>query len=351
MNKKFIFSLLLTLAIMPPCVAKEASFFGNAQEPQIFVNNRILAKINGKPITVVDLMKKMDLLFYKQFPQYTSSAQARYQFYQVNWNQVLREMIDKELVLADALESKLVISAGDVRQEMETLFGPNIIDNLDKIGLTFDEASKMILADITIRRMVYFRVQLKAINQVTPQKIRSHYDEIAPQHVKDNEWIYNVVNIRHRNPTKTGQTAKLAYQLLIDENVPLNHLLEKLNETGAIIPTVTVSEEFHTYEKELSDVFKKTLTNMTPGTYSEPLVQRKRHDNLTVYRIFYLKEMIPGGVVPFHELEGQIKDTLMEEAIEKETTAYLARLRRHFNVQEKALQELLATDFQPFILR
>ena len=62
----------------------------------------------------------------------------------MNWKYVLQELIDKELILGDAEEKKVAITAGDVRQEMENMFGPNIIANLDKIGLSMDEALKIV---------------------------------------------------------------------------------------------------------------------------------------------------------------------------------------------------------------
>lgn len=356
MKTKLIISLIFSsIALAAVCEAKaENSLLTGSKEPQIAVNNRILAKANGKAISVIDLMKKMDMLFYRQFPQYTSSAQARYQFYLANWKSVLSEMIDKELIMADAEESKLVVNAGDVRQEMETLFGPDIINNLDKIGLTFDEAYQMVLADITIRRMMYFRVQSKAITQATPQKIREYYEQIAKNNIRDNEWIYRVITIRHRDSTKAAETANTIQILLKEDNVSIDDLLAKLKERTSEPsrqPTVTVSEEFHTNEKELSDSFKKTLITLTPDSYSIPISQKSRADNSTVVRIFYLKTMTPGGVVPFKELEWKIKDKLVEDAIEKETKAYLTKLRQHFDVQEGMIQELISSDYQPFVLK
>src|SRR6202035_4022048 len=94
MKKYSLFiSALLTLA-MPTQGSCDSLFFG--QEAQILVNNRILAKVNGKAISVIDLMKKLDMLFYRQFPEYTSSMQARFQFYQANWKHVFQELLDKE---------------------------------------------------------------------------------------------------------------------------------------------------------------------------------------------------------------------------------------------------------------
>lgn len=356
MKIRFFLLPLFTLTVLfsPVEINADPLLFGNDQELQITINNRILAKVNGKAISVMDLMKKMDMLFYRQFPEYTSSVQARYQFYQANWKYVLEELIDKELILADAQESKLPISAGDVRQEMESLFGPSIITNLDKIGLTFEEASKMILADLTIRRMMYFRVQSKAINQITPQLIRNYYENYAKENIRDNEWVFNVISIRHRDAKKAEEAAKQAYQLLSVEKTPLTDLSKKLNVSGTSTrrpPTVTISEEFHTKEKELSDVFKASLSMLQPDSYSRPIAQKSRTDNSTMYRLFYLKEMIPGGTIPFSELETKIKDKLIDQAVGKESTAYLTKLRQHFDVQETQLKEILSSDAPPFILK
>jgi len=356
MKQNFLFSLIFSSITL--CSAgvlnAESSFLSNSKEPQIAVNNRILAKANGKAISVVDLMKKMDMLFYKKFPQYTSSAQARYQFYLANWKFILTELIDKELIMADAEESKLVVSAGDIRQEMETLFGPNIIDNLDKVELSFEEAYQMVLDDITIRRMMYFRVQTKAMTQATPKKIRDYYDQIAKTTIRDNEWLYHVITVRHKDPEKAAETANNVKHLLSEDKVSFADLPAKLKELtleSPRQPTVAISEEFRTKEKELSDSFKKTLETLKPDSYSFPISQKSRADNSTVVRIFYLKEMTPGGAIPFKELEIKIKQLLVEEAMEKESSTYLTKLRQHFDTQEGQIQELINSDYQPFVLK
>lgn len=356
MNFKYLFKSMLALGVIftPLMIGADPFLFNTDQELQITINNRILAKVNGKAISVMDLMKKMDMLFYRQFPQYMSSVQARYQFYQANWKHVLEELIDKELILADAQEAKLPISAGDVRQEMEVLFGPNIITNLDKAELTFDEASKMVLADLTIRRMMYFRVQSKAINSITPQVIRNYYETYAKDNIRDNEWVYNVISIRHREAKKAEEVAKQAHHLLALDKIPLSELDNRLKELWTSprrAPTVTISEEFHNKENELSEAFKTILTTLSKDSYSQPSSQKSRADNSTVYRIFYLKTMVPGGAMPFNQLESKIKDTLIEQAIGKESDTYLNKLRQHYDVQEAQLKEILASDAPPFILK
>ncbi len=354
MKNKILVSLFIIIAHFNPTAAYAETLLGQgSKEPHILVNNRILVQVNGKAISVMDIMKKMDLLFFKQYPQYSSSVVARHQFYQAYWKKALNEIIDKELILIDSEELKIKINPGDVRQEMETLFGPNIIINLDKAGLTFDEAYQMVHDDIAIRRMLYFRVHTNVIAEVTPQKVRDYYEAHAKDNIRDNEWTFQVITIRHRNPAKGAETANLVHHLLVDERIPLDHLSQKLQEMKIDEPTqktIAISELFINKEKELSDLFKKTLTTLDNDAYSTPIAQKSKADNSTVFRIFYLKKMTPGGIVPYQELESQIKNKLLDEGAAVGTDKYFREQREHFDIQDKQLEEIFSSDFQPFIL-
>lgn len=349
--KSRVFKLCFVLATLSAALQAKSdpSFLLGAEEPaHIVVNNRILAKVNGKAISVIDLMKKMDILFYREFPQYTSSAQARYQFYQANWKHVFQEMVDKELIVADAEENKLPVSSGDVRQEMEQLFGPNIIGNLDKVGLTFDDAWKIVQGDILIRRMIHIRVNTKAMRCITPQDVRAAYEEFAKTNIRSDEWTYQVVTIRDKDPSTGAQAANIAYQMLTEDSIALADVPAKIKELPTIGKTsnVNISEEYRHNEKEVSPAYKEILVQLGAGQYSRPSSHKSRTDNSTVFRIFYLKEMIPGGAIPYNEVENKLKDKLLGDGIVKESKAYIKRLRRHFDVQE-----MITEDFQPFSIK
>src|SRR5262245_20569039 len=105
----------------------------------LLVKNRVLMKLNGKSITVMDVVRKMDLLFYRQFPDLAASSVARYQFYMAGWRTILEAVIDDQLILADAEEKKVEVTDGEVREELEQLFGPDTVLNLDKLGMSLDE--------------------------------------------------------------------------------------------------------------------------------------------------------------------------------------------------------------------
>jgi len=331
-----------------------ATLFGQMNSgffpPHIFVKNRILSQVNGKAISVIDVTKKLDLLFYRQFPQYASSVEARFQFYEINWKPVWNELVEKELILAEAAEHHIEITKGDVRQEMEMVFGSNIIANLDKAGLTYEEAWEMIKEELTIRRMLSIRVNSLAFNSVTPKDVRSAYEEHIKEHTRLNAWRYQVISIRGKDPSACEQAASDAYQLL--ETCPAEELEGRLKEASKIGKdiTLTISNDYEHDENHVSEAYKTILCTLEPETFSSPIPQKSRTDQSTVFRIFYLKEMTPGGTIPYHEIENKLKDSLIEKMIEQESEKYIARLRQHFDIQNVDEYQMIPDDFQPFAL-
>lgn len=342
--KYFPYICALHLLIASFQLDAQVSLLGSQAQPEhIVINNRVLAKVNGKPISVIDLMKKMDLLFYKEFPQYTSIPEARYQFYLANWNSMLKELIHKELILADAEENKVPVGTGEVRQEMEHLFGPNIIGNLDKIGMTFDEAWKIIEGDILLHRMLFIRVNSKATREVTPKVVFANYDDYAKENIVLDKWTYRVISVRDKDPTVGAAAANVAYQLLTIDEVPLSELAEKLKDHSTTSKSsINISELFVHSGKELSESHREILEKMKPKTYSMPIAQKSKDKSL-VFRFFYLEDMSPGGAPPFKDAESKIKEKLLSKEMNEKGEAYVKKLYTHFDVQE-----MYPEGFEPF---
>lgn len=352
MIKRILFILAAIHCTTALASVENSPFLFSESQPQhIFVNNRILAQVNGNAISVIDVMKKMDMLFYRQFPQFSSSTEARFQFYQVNWKHLLNELVDKELILADATENKQEISNGDIRQEMETFFGPNIIANLDKAGLTHDEAWKMVKEDLMIRRMLMIRVNSKAVRAVTPNRIRAAYEEYAKENVRPDSWKYQVITIRGEDAN--AEAGNYAYNLLVEEMTPINELPEKMQKYFSIDnkTSVNVSEVFTHSDGEISEAYKNILISLERNTFSQPIAQESRANQSMVFRIFHLIEKTPGGVSPFNEVENTLKNMLTDREIDKETEQYITKLRKHFIVGAEGHNQTLSEDFQPFVLK
>lgn len=350
MKKNIILFVLCLLFGISTLQAQNSQMLFGKESKKIFVNNRILAIVNGKPISVMDIMKKMDMLFYKQYPQYAGSTDARHKFYTMYWKNALQESIDKELIMADAKETKMEVSSGDIRQEMESMFGPNIIANLDTAGISYDDAVQMIKDDMIIKRMMGGRVNAIAVRMVSPQAVHTAYEEYAKSTTKSDEWIYRVISIRG---DETSEVADVAYKLLSEENTPLDALVEKVNTVNPMGENVTlkVSEEFRHSSKDVSKEYNEILTALEIGKYSKPTMQISKVDQSPVYRIFFLKDVIVGKPKSFEEVESRLREKLIEIMVGKETDKYIDKLRKHHNVNEELLKAMVPDDFEPFALK
>lgn len=355
--RKSLLIFLLPLAVFfiePQLSAKGEPLLNSKKEEKIFINNRILARINGKSISTYDIVKKMDLAFYRQYPQYAEYPEARIQYYQMNWKMALSEMIDKELILMDGKDCKLTVSSGDLRQEIESSFGPNIIANLDKAGLTYAETAKLMEDEIIIRKILTGRVHAKVLRQVTPTKIKAAYEEFIkdPNNRKQTTWTYRVITVKDRNVEQASEVANSAYELL-QTGVPLEQLNAKLkgNKVLGKKSTITISSSFTHNDKEVSGEYNELLSALQEGQFSKPFKQKSRSNQATVFRILALEKNSPGGMPTYAEMENTLKEKLIDDEVDKESDLYIAKLRQRHRIGIEEVESQLPAEYEPFMLK
>lgn len=345
------FKTFLFLTILPLLLnASPLISLGENHSENIVLNNSILSKVNGKAISALDVMKRMDFLFYQLFPNLTDSTTSRYQFYQANWKSILKEMVDRELIVADAKEKQLPISDGDIREEMEELFGPNVIDNIDRLELSYDEVWQMIKTNITVRRMLLYRVNSKAIASVNPRDMQEAYKGYIAENVLSPLWRYRVITIKDPDPEKAKNIADLSFSLLEKKQSSFFELPEKIKKENNHFTGIALSEELQHSDKSISNTHKEILSTLVEGSYSTPIKQISRTTNVALFRIFYLEEYVEKKVPPFAEVEEKIKELLIENAIAQETEAYLKKLRKHYSFDNDHLNETASLETQLFSL-
>ncbi len=314
-------------------------------DQKIGVQNAILAKVNGNTISMMDVKKKMDLAFHQNYPQFSGSSPARFQFYEASWKQVLRDMIDHELIISDATDKEIKLSDGEVREVMEERFGPNVTQTLDRIGLTYDETWKMVRNELIVQRMSWWFIQSKAINNVTPQDIRQAYRLYLEENPAYSEWKYHVLSIRADE--KNDSLAEEIYNALVQEGkspLDLKDLLKNFEAPGV---SVSISNEFNTKSQDLSDIHRTALENLSEGSYSKPQVSLSRVDKKAVYRIFYLVDKMDFPAPAFEAISQQLKGGLIQQAIAKESEGYLGKLRKFYGFDDQAIPD----DLHPFSLQ
>ncbi|MFA6914839.1 MAG: peptidylprolyl isomerase [Parachlamydiales bacterium] len=351
--KKAIFALFTAVScILSPTLVEalpDSSVLSSSKNPtHVHYHNIVLAKVNNKAVTLYDVVKKLDMVFYRQFPQFKDLIEAKYQFYTINWKYVMNDLVEKELVLADGEENNIKVTTGEIRQELETLFGPNIVANLDELGLTYDEAWNMVKGDLTIRRVMSARINPKAIRAMTPQAVRKAYEAHAAENILPEKWTYRVISFRDKDTTNSAEAANLAHYLLTDGQVPFNDLVAELTKRGLQKGTnVSISEEFSHTPKEVSELYRGSLISLEQGTYSVPIAQKSKAGGGAVVRLFYMKEKKPAGAEPLDKVEVTLKEKIFSQVSGVETEAYFTKLRKNFSVQTY----INADEYQPFTLQ
>ncbi len=346
----FFLSLLLAALVCATCVAQSPPpLFGEAQHEGIGVKNTILAKVNGKTISVIDVMKKMDVIFHNNFPHLVDSQQARYQFYMNSWRHVLNEIVNSQLILADAESKEIKVEDAEIRKEVDKKFGPNVMLTIDSIGLTYEEAWQMAKEDILVQRMSWFRINAKAYQSVTPEELRKEYVTYCQENPPKKEWEYGTISIRSENKELSE---KIAHEIaeFINKNPEMDRIKEHIDKLKVSDPncSISVSDEYKVKEEELSKSYQNVLKSLKKSTFSEPLLQDSRNNKSFCYRLFHLKNYTEENPAAFETLYNKLEERVLQKTIANESTKYLEKLRSFYCYDQQKIE--LPKDFTPFVL-
>ncbi len=324
-----------------------------AEPKSIYVQNTILAKVKDRSISLLDVKKKMDLLFYRTYPHLKNNVQARYQFYLSSWRHILIEMIDTELVLMDAATKELKTSDGEIREEMQKRFGPNILFTLFDLGVSYEEAWEMTKTDMIVKKMTGYYVSNRAFASVTPQVIRKAYSEYCQKNPALDEWNYQLVTVKAPEEDLEKKVAEKVHAILSSSKKDPSSLQDSIKEIeksheGVVIQ---VSKLYTANQKELSPSHLSTLQTLSPETYSLPIFQTSRLEGKKVYRIFYLKDFNKKEAPAFEKVSDQLQEQLFHETASKEYAHYCEKLRKRYGYDPTAELKNFPEDFQPFFLQ
>ncbi len=317
-------------------------------EPKLKINNRILVTVMNKPITVLDVVKKMNVILEQNYPEYRHIDSARHQFYSQQWKTILYQMIDSELMLKDAEKLEIKLSDAEIREEIHSRFGPNIMKSLSSIGISYDEAKKMVESDLLTQRMLWYRVHSKALTNVVPQEIKKSYQDYVCKNPSSDVWTYEVMSIKSKAEETGSLLAGKAFDMLSAAKLGLKEaalaIKNESNKDANI--QITVSDLIMAKEYELSTNHKDVLKTLKTGQYSEPVEQIGKNGKEKVFRVFHLIDHDKKEPEKFTKLADQFKDKLIQEKINDFNKNYLTKLRSRYGFNDLSQIEKI----EPFTL-
>jgi len=316
-------------------------------KPQLKINNRPLAKIHGKVISLYDVIKMIDMSIFIAAPTYTPSVFEKYQIYSSRWQDVLDEMITNELILLDAEDKGVKVSDGEVREKFLSRLGPNVHENLDKMNLEYEEARNIILSDLTVQKLLDVKVFSKTLQTVTPAMIKIAYKKYLKEHPSVDEWKYQVLSIRGKDELICKFFAEKAYLLLQEEKYSLEKVATLLQEENI---TIGVSKDFSECSHKISKLHFDVIKTLAPNTISAPVLQTSNFDNSTVFRIFYLKDVRHIPAASFHEIYDALKNQLLSKVYSQEKQLYIDTLKQRFGYNMYDPKIAFPEDYIPFFI-
>lgn len=353
--KKFSFFIYLALPVYLASLETDSQFKEIEVQQTVNFHNRPLIKVNNKTISMVDVIKRLDMQLLKQAPHILNNESNKLQYYNANWRSTFLELVEQQLVLLDSEQMKFSISEGDIREELDTTIGNNLISKLDSIGVNVEEAREMVETDMKFRQMLWFKAYSKAMQAVTPEMIKETYAEVVKRDLlkQKEQWCYQVLTVKAKDSAKSDFIANEAYQLLSSSNSIISNIPEILKTTFSNISTdydITVSKDIVVDSNSIASQHYDILKTLKENEYSKPITQQIKNSKEPVQRIYYLKNHSKEELPTFDKISSNLKDKLIQMNAEHEKKIYIDALKAKYFVSDFDLQEAAPKDFDPFLV-
>jgi len=345
----FLF-FLLSSALLPA----DSNFFPEEQK-RMGIQNRVLAKVGDSTISVLDVVKKMEVFLNKNYPQYADSVPAKYQYFSSQWRDVLMQMIDHQLILLDAEKMELKITDGEIRETLFEKFGPNVMASLDKLGISYEEAKTMVHSELAVQKMSWFKVHAKALSAVNTQDVKSAYLSYCKKNPAKEEWEYQILSVKAKSEEVAEQIAQKAFELCKQSPSALASISEKLKDSFPPEKDeesfwITVSDPLKAEARNISDTYKQILSKLPLKSVSQPVKLAGKKDEPATYRIFHLQNHVKTPTPSLRSLYERLQSELVQEESEREFRTYISKLRDRYGFDARNLEETIPPGFQPFSL-
>jgi len=287
------------------------------------VVNKVLATVDGEPITLHDL---------KQFV--ARNIRGKQLSGQLDETQVLEALITEKLVQREASAKGVVVRDEDVDRYMETIKERNKIDDqqlaqaLANQGLTMDAYRAQIREDIQRQQLIGREIRGKV--SVTPEEVQRYYeahrDEYStPERVQVAHIFFRV------DPPTSGDAAAAAMAKAtmvheqLEKGADFADLARQYSEDGSGKDGGSLG---WFKQGELLEDIDKPARGLEVGQYSKPV-----RTGAGVH-IIKVEAREDGSRKQLDELADQIKEDLYQQALEDRFQKYLTEeLRKRHHVE------------------
>lgn len=335
---------ILTHALVNADVVSHSPRRGAAQDASgirgLGLHNRVILQIDDEHIlTLMDVVHRMNLIFYTSYPDHIGSTEARYQFYQANFPMLLEGVIDEFLMEADARSKKITVDATTVKEEIEELLGEKVLDMCARFDMSYEDIFRVVERMLLSQKMSGMMVRSKVMLQVTPQQIKDYYAKLVEEAQRTYTWKYCVLTVKSSLTMGAQIAERITERVLEMRSFDKDRVQAFATSLGG---SVSISEEYVRTDRELSRSHRKVLENVlyTGGvSCSSPQVHSSGD-----WKIFVLLDKVAMQVEPLASLENRIKGALLQDKLIAVDKQYKEQLRQRFGYDEVVIAQLLSKE-------
>ncbi|XPV74808.1 MAG: peptidylprolyl isomerase [Desulfovibrio sp.] len=261
MNRKYFSTLAILCMLLLPAQAFA----------QDVVVDRVIAVVNGTPLTLFDLNKDLDQFLAKNnLDRFNLSAEAQAQLPSVKKN-IVERMIDALLINAEAERRNVIVDDSEIdgviedlkqrRGQTDEVFRAQL---LKEQGSTFDEFFEKLREDIKKRKLLGGVVSRRAV--VTESEVRAEFEK-----QKGHSIVGRVLSLRSiMLPESGGEiSAKDLYEQIDDDDITFEAAADKYSKG----PGVGQGGAMGTLEwGDLAPEWQNAMRNLPEGKVSKPFV-------------------------------------------------------------------------------
>lgn len=305
----------------------------------VAIHNRVLFKVDEDTVvTTLDVIRKLNILFYSTCPQLVDSVSARSQYYSAMWPVVLETVINEFLMAADAKAKKIFIDPTSVNQEIEAMFGRNLSPFAKFFDMTPEDVFNVVHRILVAQRVEGMMVRSRVMLKVTPGMVREYYQKLADEAAQITQWTYRVLTI------KAGLEF-LAHKIAgkVQERLNEGSSWDKERLTALVLSQggqLMCSEEFFREDAQLSVAHRQSLEEIN---FPEERCG-KVLEHASGLKLFVLFNRATKTLDPLDKMEAQLKQQLMMEFAAEEEANYKNKLHARYGFDPATITKLLAED-------
>ncbi|MBU2062768.1 MAG: peptidyl-prolyl cis-trans isomerase [Candidatus Omnitrophica bacterium] len=320
--------LIPKLTIFLAAVLTAAQFFSSGLLSQPEFTEKILAVVNGNPITQTDVDEILTPI-YLQYKN-TYSGKELEQKMEIARSDILKQLIEDELMLEEAKRQELKIEDSEIDKLVNDLKAnfntpDEFLAVLENQNVSLNELRNRYRKQLLIKKVADKEVLAKII--ISPSEISEYYEKNKEQYkIPEQVRLRNIfLQAKKENEAEVAKNINDIYEQL-KKGAEFVELVEKYSQDTNIVDSGdTGFMKRGSMRKEIEDA----VFGLKEGEFTPPI------KTPTGYYIFRLEEKQPVSFPPAEQVQEKIRGQLYQQKVKEKLKAWVNALKNSALIEIK----------------